>query len=308
MRAAFGEPGESKQMAISDSDPLVQSYLRGNSDNFKEFYRSLNGESMKRMMEVLIYLQMRYGFFPSWGIEGYKVAQAGVDVPRINAAILATYWRNQISYYEFVSQENLPGLVGQDQADELKAFFPRTYPDGSRYAGERGVPTVAQCANVSLLFDGFYLKLLVVQQVDCAWVARSGAVGDGFFDYTIERQKWTGKGPIPQGAYWIRNDEITSPKLPFTGEAWGNYRVTIHPYLQTVTYGRGGFFIHGGATFGSAGCVDLAFGMDDFVAKLKAKVLSPDTLLLISTGEILPGQYCYIPLTVSYAAERVSAP
>jgi len=133
-------------MAVSDSEPLVQSYLRGNSDYFKDFYVRLNGESMTRMMEVLEYLHMRYGFFPSWDIQGSKVGLAGVDVPRIKAAILATYWRNQISFYEFVAREDLLKLVRhQDQVEEIKAFFPHTYPDGSRYARERGSPAVEQC-------------------------------------------------------------------------------------------------------------------------------------------------------------------
>lgn len=69
-------------------------------------------------------------------------------------------------------------------------------------------------------------------------------------------------------------------------QAWGNYRLTIHPYPGTVTHARGGFFIHGGATPGSAGCIDLTMYMDHFVEKL------------IQELKGLPA--CHIPLNVRY--------
>jgi len=68
--------------------------------------------------------------------------------------------------------------------------------------------------------------------------------------------------------------------------AWGNFRLTIHPYPATVTHGRGGFFIHGGTVPGSAGCIDLVAEMDRFVEHLKQELGG------------LPE--CYIQLTVRY--------
>ena len=41
-----------------------------------------------------------------------------------------------------------------------------------------------------------------------------------------------------------------------TGD-WGHFRVPLHPAKNTKTFGRGGFFIHGGEYPGSAGCVDV---------------------------------------------------
>lgn len=38
---------------------------------------------------------------------------------------------------------------------------------------------------------------------------------------------------------------------------WGLYRVPLHPQRGTNTFGRTGFFLHGGKRPGSAGCVDL---------------------------------------------------
>ncbi|MCP5528182.1 MAG: DUF2778 domain-containing protein [Verrucomicrobiales bacterium] len=52
--------------------------------------------------------------------------------------------------------------------------------------------------------------------------------------------------------------------------AWGDYRLTIHPYPGTNMGNRGGFFIHGGKTLDSAGCIDLAGSMNRFVADLES--------------------------------------
>ena len=52
--------------------------------------------------------------------------------------------------------------------------------------------------------------------------------------------------------------------------AWGSHRITIHPFDSTHTFGRGGFFIHGGTMPGSAGCIDLTSGMPRFAALISA--------------------------------------
>ena len=76
-------------------------------------------------------------------------------------------------------------------------------------------------------------------------------------------------------------------KHPFMSHsAWGDYRIIIHPYPSTETYGRGGMFIHGGDTPGSAGCVDLWDAMDTFVQDLNT--------------EIGTNTDCMIPLRVQY--------
>ena len=45
---------------------------------------------------------------------------------------------------------------------------------------------------------------------------------------------------------------------------WGNYRAPIIPSPNTITYGRGNFYIHGGSFEGSHGCIDLTNQMGDF--------------------------------------------
>ncbi len=153
------------------------------------------------------------------------------------------------------------------------------------YSNERGDPTTASCGgDYRLLFDAYYLKLLRGAGVVQAWHARSGKRGeDGLFDYTQERQRIAKTGPIPEGRYWIRPSQMTW--VIFGRSGWGKYRITIHPHPSTETFGRGGFFIHGGDVWGSAGCIDLTYGMESFTSKMKE----------------LDSEDCYVPLTVVYA-------
>lgn len=65
----------------------------------------------------------------------------------------------------------------------------------------------------------------------------------------------------------------------------GDHRLTIHVFPGTQTFGRGGFFIHGGTHAGSAGCINLRGQMESFAADLKAATGNSD---------------CYVPLTVRY--------
>lgn len=99
------------------------------------------------------------------------------------------------------------------------------------------------------------------------------------------------QGPIPAGQYWVQPSQlwennwvknlVTAPR-----GAWGNFRLTIHPYPLTETHDRGGFFIHGGSNAGRAGCIDLIHYIDKFVQRL--------------TQELGGRPECYIPLTVQY--------
>jgi hypothetical protein len=182
------------------------------------------------------------------------------------------------------------------------------------YETERGDPQTDQCAttyndgvsNMSLLFDGYYLKMLVTDQVDTAWIARSGLPDEnGWFNYTVAAQQISNTGPIPAGSFWVQVDQL-SPVYNFL-DSWGNYRLTIHYFATTVTYGRGGFFIHGGKTFGSKGCIDLAQYIDSFAQKLSS--LFQSEVANKEGGGMIPGlSNCYLPLNVQYAADYVAMP
>ena len=74
------------------------------------------------------------------------------------------------------------------------------------------------------------------------------------------------EGPIPIGTYYIVPSELSDPSVPgdFTRRTqgdWGDWRVRLHPSRSTNTFGRDGFFIHGGDTPGSAGCIDIGGGL-----------------------------------------------
>ena len=89
----------------------------------------------------------------------------------------------------------------------------------------------------------------------------------GSYSYTSGRNGITDpsiswQGPIPLGTYTLNPKEITEGGWlrNLTGD-WGKYRAPLHPVDGTKTFGRAGFFIHGGKEPGSAGCIDV--GVND---------------------------------------------
>ncbi|WP_434113717.1 tlde1 domain-containing protein [Paraburkholderia caffeinilytica] len=185
-------------------------------------------------------------------------------------------------------QRNRRGLtapynVGLLHSNERVCLMP------NRYAAERGIPTVPACrkSNIQLRFDGRFL--FMIGPAGRAYAAVSGRpTSSGGFDYSPARQRESREGPIPPGRYWIQPSQMwtnhwynVAPRA-----AWGDHRITIHVFPGTETYGRGGFFLHGGTHPGSAGCINLHGRMENLVRDLQtATVASPD---------------CYILLTVEY--------
>ncbi len=88
------------------------------------------------------------------------------------------------------------------------------------------------------------------------------------------------KGPIPEGEYEFdpkEASEVSGIKylLRRMKGDWEHGRVPLHPANKTQTYGRNGFYIHGGDIEGSAGCLDIGNHDKDFfknVKKTKNKV------------------------------------
>jgi hypothetical protein len=143
----------------------------------------------------------------------------------------------------------------------------------NRYASERGIPQLPRCGRsaISLRFDGKLLTSARAKRT-VAYHAVSGQPNqNASFDYSLRRQRERGNGPIPAGLYWVYPSELWTNRWFNLGSrsAWGNYRLAIHVWPGTETYDRGGFFIHGGAVPGSAGCIDLHKAMDAFVADLR---------------------------------------
>jgi hypothetical protein len=131
--------------------------------------------------------------------------------------------------------------------------------------------TVTPDAGVELMFDGGTLTMS-----GRSWAAVSGRPGaGGSFDYSPARQRLEGVGPIPAGTYWIDPAQLVDlSDRWFYGlryeDAWGSHRITIHPFDSSHTLGRGGFFVHGGTSPGSAGCIDLTSGIGSFAKALGA--------------------------------------
>ena len=177
------------------------------------------------------------------------------------------------------------------------------------YAEERRKPKVSTCgtSEIKLEFDGEHLVMTGAKKAgkskwDYKRLQKDGSLkypavsgkedSNGKYDCSPDNQTKKNIGPIPAGKYWIKPSELWERGLRHVvlGRdhvmAWGNHRITIHPYPATKTYGRGGFFIHGGARPGSAGCIDLHRFMPDFVKDLRKSVGNRDE--------------CYIDLTVAY--------
>jgi hypothetical protein len=150
------------------------------------------------------------------------------------------------------------------------------------YAAERGNPMYPQCAASKLVlrFTGSALMMIG---------------GSKTYMYPATSGRKDRYAPIPKGHYWIEPDEVWNCDAPrqfilwlrgtdCNSTGWGMYRITVHPYPDTKTEGRGGFFIHGGNHIGSAGCINLGLGVSDFIRDLEF--------------ELGKGTTCYIPLNV----------
>jgi hypothetical protein len=122
-----------------------------------------------------------------------------------------------------------------------------------------------------------------------SWRAVSGRPGYQRKGYQHVRDT----GPIPEGRYLVRqtklqlmtivddmvgtlgsplSEAIRGRKVgawPGGSIAWGVHRVELEPFPGTNTFGRKNFFIHGGTSYGSAGCIDLAMRMHEFVHFLR---------------------------------------
>ncbi len=166
------------------------------------------------------------------------------------------------------------------------------------YLAEREDSTLPDCDS-QLLFNGESLCFSGGRS-DC-YPAVSGPKqiddqGIEFFDYSIVRQNVAG-GPIPEGVYWLDPRQLVNTGYRFynpPNPAWGKKRITIHTFHSTHTFGRGGFFIHGGTEWGSVGCIDLTSYMDSF-----AQVLS-----IYNNCGFWSCNPCKVLLTVKYKSNR----
>ncbi|MFG6417224.1 RHS repeat-associated core domain-containing protein [Roseateles sp. DC23W] len=78
-------------------------------------------------------------------------------------------------------------------------------------------------------------------------------------------------GPIPSGGYTLNTAEISEGGWvrSLLGD-WGTYRAPLHPDAATNTFGRDGFFLHGGSKPGSKGCIDVGQSDVNLFPQLKS--------------------------------------
>ena len=90
----------------------------------------------------------------------------------------------------------------------------------------------------------------------------SGRAYSGRPGTTAKDQNKPWVGAIPEGTYSLDPKKITHRTglrgwlRNRTGD-WGNYRAPLEPAAGTETHTRDRFFLHGGKTPGSAGCIDV---------------------------------------------------
>lgn len=121
-------------------------------------------------------------------------------------------------------------------------------------------------------FDGGNLTLFQADGSTESFMARAGVL-DAEGNTRADQQDVVDVGPIPEGEWYfdprkVQNFSSTSRFDRFKGmigrgtwrggvDSWGRHRVWLYPEPATDTKGRDGFTIHGGAEFGSRGCIDL---------------------------------------------------
>ena len=184
----------------------------------------------------------------------------------------------------------------QREEEEAKKAAQMQAPYGS--AQTSYVPTqgsygtteqIGATANPYLEFDGEQLSWYENNQKKKSWKAMSGKPKYQCSEY----QSRPYGGPIPEGSWQVKQSNyqnfndlpildraisqagayVKSMKLvgkwPGGTESWGTHRIWLEPDTRTNTYNRSRVTIHGGNDFGSAGCIDLADGMDDFAQDYK---------------------------------------
>jgi hypothetical protein len=171
---------------------------------------------------------------------------------------------------------------------------------------ERGNSTLAD-APVELYFDGRTLTMRGAGGVR-VWSGVSGQRADGIFDYSPSRQRIHNEGPIPEGVYWLDPAQLVHLQDRFWyfvyERGWGTHRITVHPFDTTRTFGRGGFFIHGGTVAGSAGCIDLTSQMEEFARLLAATPRGHKVKLHVNYGRASSATPGRIPIRSGGSGER----
>ena len=156
--------------------------------------------------------------------------------------------------------------------------------DATYYSPEFVGPRMGEDLGESFItFDGSTTKTYYHGQTN-SYDSRSGVL-DKNGNTQPSKQDVRNVGPIPKGEWSMAPAEISAFRDLTPGQqnlanrrlaapgmwnggikSYGEYRVPIRPASGTNTFGRDAFFGHGGARFGSLGCIDFASNNNAFMS------------------------------------------
>ena len=161
-------------------------------------------------------------------------------------------------------------MVDEKEKERIKVD-PQPKSTDSHVSDEIRDPSSSPAATWDrLIFDGYKLEWKRLRTVLYKFNAFSGQAD------LSARESEKDLGPIPQGLYTVNPKDIQSGP---PNEDWGKRRVSIKPQGSTLKRMnscfrklRSGFYIHGGRTRGTAGCIEINNDVQDrsFFSKLKA--------------------------------------
>jgi RHS repeat-associated protein len=100
------------------------------------------------------------------------------------------------------------------------------------------------------------------------------------------------QGPVPVGTYFIDPDKLIDPGAPedwlknhkyVFGPDWGDWQAPLRPHADTNTFGRTGFWLHGGRRPSSRGCIDIGGGIfgDAMTDRVRRDILRSDRPVVV---------------------------
>lgn len=191
---------------------------------------------------------------------------------------------------EMIDIARWQGETLEEGKELLGKYIKQNEPSWKENYFEPEVKTEVQLKpKASLNFDGQTLSWMEDGKAVKSWPAMSG--DPNYQCRTYQHEK--GLGPLPEGRYKVpinrlqHWDDLSMPyKILNYGmgyfpknmqrgtwingpESWGEHRAWIEPdindpFTKKNIGDRNNLAIHGGSTFGSNGCVDLAGNMNDF--------------------------------------------
>lgn len=120
--------------------------------------------------------------------------------------------------------------------------------------------------------------------------------------YGQDSQGLSGFGSLPDGVYLMNvgKDEMGKPGVQNLygtdkEKGWGKYRIPLRPSVESKTYGRNNFYLHGTLDpqkRRSGGCITLGLNIDDFIetAWFQEQIKVGKYMLVIVKNQLKSGQ------------------